>query len=212
MWISTGWIKNDYIDYNVTLSAQCWALALVKTKDGDIVAKGLYDPGSQIAFRAVAVKERRLDDELIARRLERAAALRRRLFDESVTDGYRLVNGEGDGVPGLVIDVYANVAVMKLDGPGPAGFYDARGVAAWLAKRMPRLSCVWLKNRSGEASRGQPLWGEPPDGPVVFRENGLLFEADIVMGQKTGFFLDQRDNRQRMQRLCRGCRVLNLFS
>ncbi|GBF96339.1 pseudouridine synthase [Raphidocelis subcapitata] len=171
------------------------AMALVKTKDGEIVCKGLYDPGSAIAFRAVAVRERRLDDALLAARLERAVALRERLFEGADTDGYRLVNGEGDGLPGLVIDRYATSAVVKLDGAGPAGFYDAGGVAA-----------------AGEGSRGAVLWGAAPTAPVVFRENGIRFEADLVAGQKTAFFLDQRDNRQRAARFARGRRVLNLFS
>lgn len=115
-------------------------------------------------------------------------------------------------MPGLVCDVYSSAAVIKLDGAGPAGFYDAAGLARALAERMPHLRCVWLKHRAGEDSRGAVLWGERPPGAVVFLENGLQFESDIAMGQKTGFFLDQRDNRRRMQRLSRGCRVLNLFS
>ncbi|KAI8473438.1 MAG: S-adenosyl-L-methionine-dependent methyltransferase [Monoraphidium minutum] len=193
-------------------SARPGALALIKTKDGDIIAKGMYDPGSAIAFRAVAVKERRLDDGLVAARLERAVSLRERLFEGAATDGYRLVNGEGDGLPGLVCDLYASTAVLKLDGAGPSGFYDTKGVAQWLTARLPRLTCVWLKHRAGEDSRGAPLLGPQPKAPVEFVENGVRFAADVVMGQKTGFFLDQRDNRRRMQALYRGRRVLNLFA
>lgn len=137
------------------------SLALVKEKGGkgsgkgggdDIVAVGMYDPSSPLAFRAVAAGPRggarRVDDALIAARLARAAALRAALFPPGCgTDGYRLVNGEGDGLPGLVVDVFAGTAVLKLDGAGPAGFYSARGVAAWLASNVPGVNRMWLKHR-----------------------------------------------------------------
>ncbi|WIA17529.1 hypothetical protein OEZ85_014360 [Tetradesmus obliquus] len=186
------------------------SLALVKTKEGDIIAKGLYDPKSKLVFRALAVKERRLDDSLIEARLQRAVALRRRLFQSQDTTGYRLLNGEGDLLPGLVCDIYGSSAVLKLDGEGPAGFYDTKGIATWLQQQL-QLQCVYLKNRSGSASRGAALVGPAPSKPVQFRENGIAFAADLVAGQKTGFFLDQRDNRSWMQAFHRGSRVLNLF-
>ena len=96
------------------------SLALLKDKEGDILAKGFYESGSRIAFRTLALGRERLDDALIQSRLERAFSLRQRLFsDPDLTNGYRLVNGEGDGLPGLVVDVYGgHAAVMKLDGAG----------------------------------------------------------------------------------------------
>ena len=110
------------------------------------------------------------------------------------------MNGEGDGLPGLVIDVYGPAAVVKLDGAGPEGFYDAAGLAAWLTGALPGLCTVFLKYRSGAEERGRLLAGEPPAGPVRFLENGLSFAADIVMGQARA-----------RARVCPSCHCLLVF-
>jgi 23S rRNA (cytosine1962-C5)-methyltransferase len=94
----------------------------------------------------MAVMKERLDAQLVTQRADRAAALRTRLFpDPAITNGYRLLNGEGDGLPGLVCDVYADRAVLKLDGAGPQAFYSVDGVARWLRQRLPHLKTVYLK-------------------------------------------------------------------
>mmetsp|Transcript_2469 Transcript_2469/g.6344 ORF Transcript_2469/g.6344 Transcript_2469/m.6344 type:complete len:455 (-) Transcript_2469:356-1720(-) len=201
-------------------AAPAGSLALIKTKAGDIVAKGMYDPKSPIAFRSLAVRGEVLDDALVGRRLERCAAIRGALFsDARVTCGFRLVNGEGDGLPGLVIDVYGDVAVIKLDGASPNAFYSPEAVAAWLMARYARgtgtvagegagrpLRSVYLKFRANEGAgeRGRLVAGQEPNRATRFTENGAAFHVDVVAGQKTGFFLDQRDNRARVGRLCAG--------
>ncbi|GIL70950.1 hypothetical protein Vretimale_4050 [Volvox reticuliferus] len=190
------------------------SLALLKTVDGEILAKGYYDPGSKLAFRTFALQREKLDEQLVTARLERAAELRDVLFQPyDTTNGFRLINGEGDGLPGLVVDVYDTAAVMKLDGAGAESFYNAEELASWLMRRLPHLRTVFLKYRSGEEGRGRLLAGQAPapDQPVRFQENGVQFQADIVQGQKTGFFLDQRDNRSFVGRLSRDKRMLNVF-
>jgi 23S rRNA (cytosine1962-C5)-methyltransferase len=134
------------------------------------------------------------------------------------TTGYRLVHGEGDGLPGLVVDRYDRVLVVKL--------YSA----AWL----PHLTAVleglagiapadWIVLRLSRAMQQEPaalhglrdgatLAGAPVTNPVIFRENGLLFEADVLRGQKTGFFLDQRENRARVEGLAADKETLNVFA
>ncbi|KXZ49659.1 hypothetical protein GPECTOR_20g516 [Gonium pectorale] len=249
--------------------APAGSLALLKTADGEILAKGYYDPGSKLAFRTFALQKDKLDESLVAARLGRAARLRDDLFGPyDSTNGFRLVNGEGDGLPGLVVDVYNDTAVMKLDGAGAESFYNAEEVAGWLRNRHPRLRTVFLKYRAGgsgpaapaapaagpaagppaagqrqgpggaakrgsaaaadaeaaaraaatvaaaaDEGRGRLLSGEAPAAgrPVRFVENGVQFQADVVQGQKTGFFLDQRENRSFVGRLSRGRRVLNVF-
>ncbi|KAG2487614.1 hypothetical protein HYH03_013753 [Edaphochlamys debaryana] len=204
--------------------APAGSLALLKTADGDIIAKGFYDPGSKLAFRALAVERDRLDDSLVSARLGRAMELRAALFAPyDATSGFRLVNGEGDGLPGLVVDVYAGAAVMKLDGAGAESFYNADALASWLMAQRPSLRTVFLKYRAGGGGggaggargeeRGRPLAGVAPKAgePVRFVENGVNFQADIVQGQKTGFFLDQRENRAFIRQMSRGKRVLNVF-
>ena len=99
------------------------AILLDNTR-GRPIAVGFYDPSSGVAFRACRVDEPfRLNDEWAETRFEQAWSLRQRLFDETTT-GYRLFNGEGDGLPGLVCDRYADVAVIKLDGPAASAFWD----------------------------------------------------------------------------------------
>ena len=106
------------------------AATLLDNVRGRPIAVGYYDPESSVTFRACRVEEPlRLNDDWAESRFEHAVALRGRLFDEQTT-GFRLFNGEGDGVPGLVCDRYADVAVLKLDGPAASGFWDIDGIAA----------------------------------------------------------------------------------
>lgn len=191
---------------------------LLDNRRGLEIARGFYDPKSPLAFRVCTVDPgETLDDNWARRRLERALSLRQTLFEgqpaHQVTTGFRLCNGEGDGLPGLVCDVYGDTAVLQFDGAGAEGFWQADGIANWLAASLS-LRCVYEKRRSRGADgngSGRTLLGEPPAGPVSFVENGVRFTADVVRGQKTGFFLDQRDNRQRIRQVAAGRRVLNLF-
>ena len=193
---------------------------LLDNKKGQPVAIGFYDPASPLAFRVCdATGLSKLDDRWAERRLREALTLRASLFDEQTTGeqprfkqttGYRLLNGEGDGAPGLVVDVYGSAAVMKLDGAGPCGFWNASEIANWLAEALS-LNCVY-ERRKERGTEGRVLVGSIPQQPVSFVEHGLKFTADLVKGQKTGFFLDQRENRHTIRHLARGRSVLNLFA
>jgi 23S rRNA (cytosine1962-C5)-methyltransferase len=158
-----------------------------------------------------ALERERLDDELILAKLDAALALRQTPFDPATTNGFRLLNGEGDGLPGLTCDLYARHAVFKLDGDAPAAFWNVDAVADWLGERLS-IENVFLKYRSDAKSRGRAVRGGLPAEPIEFLENGKHFQADLVHGQKTGFFFDQRDNRARIGALAGGRSVLNLFA
>lgn len=182
---------------------------LLDNKKGREIARGFYDPHSPLAFRVCTTHQGEpLNERWAQKMFERALNLRRRLFDQQTT-GFRLFNGEGDGLPGLICDVYGECAVLQLDGAGPAGFWDAPGIAQWAAQT---LSLGWVYER-GERGRaeGQTLVGERPGAPIVFLENGARFSVEVARGQKTGFFLDQRDNRQKIRELAAGRQVLNVF-
>ena len=184
--------------------------AILRERSGREIAKGFYTPDSTLAFRACITEPSvALNDAWVKQRMQRALELRRALLPERTT-GYRLFNGEGDGLPGLVCDVYGDSAVIKPDGPGPAGFWDTTGVAEWVTEQLG-LARVYLRHRVRGGAEGQPLVGDAPTGPVPFEEHGLCFTADLVSGQKTGFFLDMRDNRHRVAQLAAGRRVVNLF-
>jgi 23S rRNA (cytosine1962-C5)-methyltransferase len=129
----------------------------------------------------------------------------------SATNGYRLFNGEGDLLPGLVCDVYDSVAVLQFDGRGPGEFWDRKLIAPWILAHTGCRTVV-------EKVRGEkklPLvhqGGDEFSGETVALENGAKFKVNIATGQKTGFFLDQRDNRQYVCTVSQGKSVLNLFS
>jgi len=202
------WIYRDWL--GELPKAPAGSRAMVRDKDGSLIAFGMYDPTGPLAVRVCALDREMMDDALILARLEAARALRLTLFDHH-TNGFRLLNGEGDGLPGLTCDLYAQHAVLKLDGVAPAAFWNVEAISDWLIERLG-VKHVFLKFRSDAATRGRALRGEMPAEPVRFLEDGKHFQADLVQGQKTGFFFDQRDNRARVGQLARGRSVLNLFA
>jgi 23S rRNA (cytosine1962-C5)-methyltransferase len=193
-------------------------LAVIFDRRRRFLAVGLYDPHSPIRVRVLQQGEpAAINRDWFEDRLATAARVRAPLLQGDTT-GYRLVHGENDGLPGLVIDRYDQTSVLKLY------------TAAWvphLRHVLPALAAVApaerLILRLGQAVQTQPhdlhslrdgtiLFGPGLDGPVVFQENGLRFEADPIHGQKTGFFLDQRENRARVEKLAAGKTVLDVFS
>lgn len=184
--------------------------ALWDRKQDKQIASGIYDPEHPISLRICQTETPfTLDDQWMCRRLMNAAKLREQFFDSGTT-GYRFIAGEGDGLPGLIIDFYGDVAVMKLDGGAPQEFYSPAGIAEWLVDNTC-VQTVVLRSRM----RGQPgevIAGPAPRNPVPFLELGMKFTADVINGQKTGFFLDQRENREIIRRASCGSSVLNLFS
>jgi len=196
---------------------QAGELAVVLDRQDRFLAIGLYDPGSPLRLRALHVGAPvTVDRTWWADHLDRALAVREGLFDEQ-TDGYRLINGESDRWPGLVLDRYAGTLVMKLY--TAAWFPHLKMVLELLSERFPGYAVVLRLSRNIQDGAkviglhdGQVLQGELEGETVVFSESGLKFEADVVKGQKTGFFLDQRENRRRVETLSNGRRVLNAFS
>ena len=184
---------------------------LLDNKKGQPVARGFYDPGCPVAFRICETDPAiKLDDRWAERRFRVARSLRKHFPSPSQTTGFRLWNGEGDGVPGLVADVYGDTAVIKLDGEGPTGFWHVDEIAEWVAGELGLVSVYERPKERG--SQGRALFGPVPNQPVPFLEHGIPFTADVVRGQKTGFFLDQRDNRQLIRSWSRDATVLNVFS
>ncbi|UQA61975.1 class I SAM-dependent rRNA methyltransferase [Polyangium aurulentum] len=180
---------------------------------GERLGVGLWDAQSPIAAR-VFNAEGRLDERALIDRIERAFARRDGLVGPD-TDAYRLCNGEGDRVPGLVLDRYAHVAVLRLDGEHLESWIDrlTGPLARSLSARGVRTLVLRLGRDEAGDRRIRTLSG--PDAPdrVMVRENGMVMEVDLAHGQKTGAFLDQRDNRARVRALGKGrSRVLNLYS
>jgi 23S rRNA (cytosine1962-C5)-methyltransferase len=125
-WIYRDWLKD-------LPAAPAGSRAIVRDQDGSLLAFGMYDPLGPLAVRVCAIERERLDDEFILSKLDAALSLRQALFD-GATNGFRLLNGEGDGLPGLTCDLYARHAVLKLDGDAPSGFWDVDAVAGRLGR------------------------------------------------------------------------------
>lgn len=192
-------------------------LAVIFDRKGRFLAVGLYDPDSPIRVRVLQQGAAApINAEWFAARL-RAAVARRDPLPAQGTTGYRLVHGENDGLPGLVIDRYAETLVLKLY--TAAWLPHLRDVIAGLQSVQPFGTLVLRMSRKlvpltepyGLAD-GQVLIGTAPSGPVIFEENGLRFGADVVQGHKTGFFFDQRENRAHVRALSSGRSVLDVFA
>lgn len=193
-------------------------LALVFDGKRRFVAVGLYDPLSAIRMRALRTsKPGPIDRAFFAERIALALARRLPLLTTG-TDGYRMIHGESDGMPGMAVDRYSETAVVKLY--THAWLPHLHDCLEILLEQQPLTRIVLRLSRGliqypeelHDLTDGQLLYGEPITAPLTFRENGLRFEVDPVHGQKTGFFLDQRDNRARVEQLAAGKRVLNAFS
>jgi 23S rRNA (cytosine1962-C5)-methyltransferase len=178
-------------------------------EDGSLVGHGLADPASPIVVRMWTRGERRIDAILFEERIARAIAIRERIFVDGATSAYRLLHGEGDRMPGFVVDRYGAAAVLRVDGDGARAREDDVACALWPA--LERLGVESLVARDPRAS-ARLLRGPMPADRVNVREHGVPFVVDLARGQKTGAFLDQRENRRRVGELARGRTVLNLFS
>ena len=193
-------------------------LAVLFDRSDKFLALGLYDPLSPIRVRVLHCgKPVTADDNWWRARLQTTLARRDGLFDAQ-TPGHRCISGESDGWPGLVLDRYDTTFVLKLY--SAAWLPRVGEVVGWLREALQpeRLVLRLSRNIQSLAEKefnlreGQMLIGDAPQGPVVFLETGIRFEAEVIRGQKTGFFLDQRENRRRVETLAAGRDVLNAFS
>ena len=187
----------------------------VLAENGGFIAVGHYQIGS-IAVRVLSFRDIEIDEAFWESRL--ASALRMRISigiaDNPLNNTYRLVHGEGDNLPGLVIDCYGQTAVMQAHS---VGIHVCRKeIAAALVKVMgDRIENVFYKSETTlpfKAELGQEngfIIGGSDDNTAL--ENGLRFHVDWLRGQKTGFFVDQRENRSLLEKYARGKRVLNMF-
>ncbi|MCI6830068.1 MAG: class I SAM-dependent rRNA methyltransferase, partial [Prevotella sp.] len=187
----------------------------VMTAGGEFIAVGHYQIGS-IAVRVMSFDDVEIDDDFWHSKLQSALDMRRSIgiVDNPDNNTYRLVHGEGDNVPGLVIDVYGETAVMQAHSVGI--HLERHRIASQLVNVMgDRVKNVYYKSETTlpfKADLGQEdgfIVGGSKDNVAL--ENGLKFHVDWLKGQKTGFFVDQRDNRSLLEHFSRGKKVLNMF-
>ena len=188
-------------------------LVRVLNFEGRFIAVGHYQKGS-IAVRVLSFRDVAIDDEFWYSRLLSALNMRIAigLADHPDNNTYRLVHGEGDNLPGLVVDIYGQTAVMQAHS---IGMHLARvSIAEQLQKVMQgRIENVYYKSETtlpfmDEMENGFLIGGDNNNTAV---ENGLMFYVDWLRGQKTGFFVDQRENRSLLEQFANGRKVLNMF-
>ncbi|HEX4462629.1 MAG TPA: class I SAM-dependent rRNA methyltransferase [Polyangia bacterium] len=189
----------------------------VADAEGRFIGRGFINPRSQIRVRMVTTRDEAVDKHLITRRVQEAIGLRARLLMPSTeTNAYRLINSEGDGLPGLVVDVYGDVCAVQFTALGmklrEVEVYDA--LSELLKPRaIVEVSAGGFAQVEGFASATRAVRGD--DGAaaqVRCRENGIQLEVDPLHGQKTGMFLDQRENRRMLGALAKDARVLDVYT
>lgn len=208
------WVFDDSV-VSVRPDGRPGDLAVLFDDRRRFMAIGLYDPASPIRVKVLHHgRPRSIDGEFWLDRLASALEVRRSLVEDPATDAFRWVHGENDGLPGLVLDRYGEATVVKLY--SAAWFPHLDDVVAAAARVLPseRVVLRLARNVAAEGDRfdGAALAGPLPDRPLRFVEGGLVFQADLVHGQKTGHFLDQRDNRRRVRDRSGGARVLDVYA
>jgi len=199
--------------------AGCGSLVELVTEKGHTLGTALYDPGARIVARRLSSAVVEIDQGWLVACLERARQSRS-LIDFGDTNVARLVNAEGDGLPGLTVDQYADYLMVQYYTPAWERYLPA--IASALQEVYAPLG-VYAKFRTQETrklaagkkqmpAQGRLLAGSAAPDDLAVRENGLLYRVDLVRDLNTGLFHDQRRNRLEFRRLSAGCRVLNLFA
>ncbi len=190
-------------------------VALV-TNEGEFIARGLFNPHSQIRVRLYSWDEHRsIDDDLFSERLDRAVELRERLFpNRSGKSACRLVFSEADGLSGLTVDQYGDWLLVQFTS---LALSMRRERLIELLNEKLRPSGIWLRTEKGirdteglDQTDGQICGGEPPR-PLFIEEHGIRYGVDVMQGHKTGFYIDQRENRAAVAKYVESCRVLDAF-
>jgi len=206
------WIFSNEIQMDAAAKAlPPGSMVALKTADGRSLGTASFNPHTLVAARLFdRDPQRRIDADFLAKRLRRALAIRARLFSEPY---YRLIHAEADGIPGLIVDRFGEVAVAQLNTAGMARL-EVELLEALASVLAPKA--IVLRNDSpARAQEGLPsevrvAAGTLPD-PLEILENGSHFAVDLLGGQKTGWFYDQRDNRAFMAMLAKDARVLDVY-
>ncbi len=186
----------------------------IRAADGRFLAWGAYSPHSQIVARVWSWYEQEpLAADLLRARLARALSMRERLLPR--TRAVRLVHAESDGLPGVIADRYADTVVLQLSSAGAQAWRETLAdllLELTAAARVYERSDAEVLALEGMQPRTGSLRGEAPPDPITIEEDGLKFSVSVASGHKTGFYLDQRDNRQLVRSLASGATVLDCFS
>lgn len=194
------WVYRNHVRGQPDLPSGSW----VRVHCGGFSSIGLWDPDSAIAVRLLS-RRSVPDEKWVAERVTDAWELRAPIR-AGATTAYRWIYGESDGLPGIVVDLYGRFAVIL------AYVQSVEGLVPWVAEALHAhmgLQGILLRTAGGSGPR--PLWGQPPPRDLIVEEHGILYHADLLAGQKSGLYFDQRENRLALGPWCEGRTVLDCF-
>lgn len=203
------WVFSDAVE---KIKAPEGAYTLLMSHKGEVLAQGYYSPNINLAFRRLTVGDKKFTDQMVEERILTAINNKKHLLSLE-NKCFRLLNGEGDELSGIVADYYNGVLVLKLDGPAAEAFWNKENISAFLMEQnIIPVSCVYFKRKNREEEKGMILQGECDSlADWEFLEHGVKFRTNIIDAAKTGFFLDQRENRNFIRSVSKDKTLLNLF-
>src|SRR4030042_3290084 len=189
-------------------------LGEVYSKEGQFLGLGHINPHSQIIVRLLTQKKEELGEEFFRERISRAMSLRED-WSRKKTNAYRVINGEGDYLPGLIVDRYGETLILQCL---TAGMDRLKGMLINLLVKELRPQSIYersdvgTRNEEGLAESSGLLYGKDVPEWIEIEEHGCRFRVNVKKGQKTGFYLDQKENRFSLKRLSEGKKILDCFS
>jgi 23S rRNA (cytosine1962-C5)-methyltransferase len=203
------WIFSDAVE---KLKAPEGSYAILLSHKSEILAHGFYSPNINLAFRVLNLGDKKFNDSEVEKRLHRAISNKKHLLTLE-NKCFRLLNGEGDELPGIVADYYDKVVVLKLDGLAAEAFWIKEALATLFMEQLTLpVECVYFKRNNREEEKGMILAGTCHHlSDLEFLEHGVKFRTNIIDAAKTGFFLDQRENRNFIRSVAKDKTLLNLF-
>ena len=203
------WVFSDAIE---KLKVAEGSYAILMSHKNEVLAHGFYSPSINLAYRVLNVGDKKFTDTEVVARMSRAIKNKKHLLTLE-NKCFRVFNGEGDELPGVVADYYAGVVVLKLDGTASEAFWNKEQIANYfMEQNVIPVKCVYYKRKNKEEDKGVILAGECDNlTDLEFLEHGVKFRTNIVDAAKTGFFLDQRENRNFIRSFSKDKTLLNLF-
>lgn len=203
------WVFSDAIE---KVQGKNGSYAILTNHKNEVIAHGYYSTNINLSFRVLSIGDKKLNKTDIEQRISRALKNKKHLLTSS-NKCMRLINGEGDELPGIVADYYQGLVVLKLDGESSEIFWKKETIANFIfnQQELP-VSCVYFKRKNKEETKGFILEGECDQlDNWDFLENDVRFKTNIIDAAKTGFFLDQRENRNFIRKVSKDKTLLNLF-
>lgn len=203
------WVFSDTIEKQKVPEG---SYAILMSHKNEALAHGFYSPSINLSFRVLNIGDRKFNDTEVVLRMARAISIKKHLLTTE-NKCFRVFNGEGDDLPGVVADYYDGLVVLKLDGSAAEAFWKKLEIAQYfMEQNQIPVKGVYYKRKNSEEDKGELLVGKCENlNEVEFLEHGVKFRTNVIDAAKTGFFLDQRENRNFIRSVSKDKTLLNLF-